>query len=159
MMHKLNVVFSKTNTLIGAGIRSILGGSWNHCAVAFDENLDVLYSFSRAYRYLWFTGCFTEEDRSGYLDYIVYSFDLSDEEYDMISSRIRLLKHGIHVYNYLGAVGLWLNVPIPLRGSYTCSTFVARLLSDAGLIKLNKSYALYRPMDLCELCNISSDCA
>lgn len=63
-------------------IRTVIGGDYNHCSFYIYGEIDSVYGFSRKYRKLWYTGCFTQEDPIYYDDYIVYQIPLSDEQYE-----------------------------------------------------------------------------
>lgn len=148
-MHTLNVICSKTDTYIGKGIRLILGGKYNHCSVYFDENDEIIYSFSRVVHCLWFTGAFCKETKKSYLEYEVFSIDISNSQYREMLSIIRQSSEGYCMYNYVNALLLPLGTGFDWRGHYTCSTFVAYLLSKCML--LDKSFLVYTPMDIYNL--------
>lgn len=150
-MHKLNVIISRTDTLVGKSVRALFGGRYNHCAISFDDNFDKAYSFSRRYKHLWFTGCFCMEDLNRYEDYIIYQVSLSDSEFDNIMQFIQVLNQKFRIYDYLGAVTILLGVKTTFRYHYICSTFASKILSMTDSIILEKSLYSYKPMELVEL--------
>ena len=152
--HKLHILISRTDTFVGATIRRILGGDLNHCSVAFDDDFSSLYSFSRLYQKLWFTGCFCCETTDRYSSYEVFTINITDDDYNKIMSFISELKQGYRVYDYIGAFLLLFNISMHFRHNFICSTFAAKCLSLTDTVHLDKSCYLYRPM---ELYNLLSD--
>lgn len=150
-MHKLNILVSKTDTLIGRGIRLVLGGDYNHCSICFDDNISVAYSFSRRVKQLWFTGCFVFETVDRYSSYEVFTIEITDEEFDSILEFLNSLSERLCIYNYIGAVAITAGVEVAFERSYICSTFVAKVLSMVGEVTLEKSVNLYSPMDIYRL--------
>ncbi|MCR4650216.1 MAG: hypothetical protein K5662_00530 [Lachnospiraceae bacterium] len=148
MEHRLNVIVSHTTTIVGAGIRFLFGGFYNHCAVALDDDLSVLYSFARKNRHLWFTGCFCTEKLEFYKAYKVYTIPITDEEYEAIRERLRYYGSHLCIYNYPGAALLPFNITLNFKRSYMCSTFVASILENLDEVQLEKQYGLYNPMDI-----------
>lgn len=146
--HKLNVVVSRTPTIIGALIRITLGGHFNHCAIALDDDYSILYSFSRKYRHFWFTGCYCTEDLSCYTDYVSYSIEINEEEYEKICSKLKYLDERICVYNYISAMLIPFHRHIDFKRSYICSTFVAELLDYLSSVDLEKEPGTYRPIEI-----------
>lgn len=155
-MHTLHIIFSKTDTFVGSCIRHILGGEYNHCSIALDGDLTRLYSFSRIYRPLWFTGYFCIEDTSHFLDYDMVTIHITDSEYEKITAFLNTLGHSFAIYNYLAAVALVFGRSVPIATSYTCSTFTARVLTLLDQKVLTKCWSVYTPMDLYRLLSVSS---
>lgn len=151
--HRVNIVLSKTSTKIGGMIRTVIGGDYNHCSFFIDDQIDSVYGFSRKYRKLWYTGCFTQENPVYYDDYLVYQIPLSDEQYEQLVRRIDDMNENIRMYNYISAMLIPANIPVVSEGSFICSTFVADLLNKYTGIELKKNTHLHRPMDILEVMN------
>ena len=151
--HRLNIVLSKTSTKIGGMIRTVIGGDYNHCSFYIDDETDSVYGFSRKYRKLWYTGCFTQENPIYYDDYLVYQIPLNDEQYKQLVNRIDDMNENIHMYNYISAMLIPANIPVVSEGSFICSTFVADLIDKYTEIGLKKDKHLHRPMDILEIMN------
>ncbi|MBR2675028.1 MAG: hypothetical protein IKE52_06220 [Mogibacterium sp.] len=149
--HRLNIVLSKTNTRIGSMIRAVIGGKYNHCSFYVDDEVDKIYGFSRKYRELWYTGCFTQENPIYYDEYQVYQIPLSNVQNERLRERIDEMNANIHMYNYISAMLLPANIPVASDSSFICSTFVADLIDKYTDIELEKDVLLYRPMDIFEL--------
>ena len=149
--HRLNIVLSKTSTKIGSMIRTVIGGDYNHCSFYIDDEVDNVYGFSRKYRKLWYTGCFTQENPIYYDEYLVYQIPLSDEQHEQLAKRIDDMNANIRMYNYISAMLIPANIPVVSDGSFICSTFVADLIDRYTDIELKKDTHLHRPMDILEL--------
>ena len=147
-MHSLNVVVSRTSTKIGEMIRTVIGGKYNHCSFFLDDEIDVIYGFSRKYRDLWFTGCFTQENPLYYEEYLVYRIPLGDEEFERLSARVARMCDHVKMYDYVAAALISIDVPKESNRHYICSTFVADLLDKHTAVELNKNAHLYKPMDI-----------
>lgn len=147
-MHSLNVIVSKTNTRTGEMIRKVIGGKYNHCSFFIDEDVGTVYGFSRKYRDLWFTGCFTEENPLYYDEYEVYRIALTDEQYEALSERIEKMCENVKMYDYVAAALISVDVPKESHRHYICSTFVADLVDKYTDIELEKNSHLYKPMDV-----------
>lgn len=150
-MHRLNVIVSRTNTLIGKSIRLVLGGEFNHCSIALDNDFNNIFSFSRRYHNLWFTGCFCKEDINSFDSFIVYTISISDKEYLDIHNFIEELSRSFRIYNYIGAIACIFGKGIAFNYNYICSTFVAKILSMLSSIELDKDVYEYKPMDIVNL--------
>lgn len=150
-MHTLSVLLSKTNTIIGTSIRVLFGGEYNHCAIMLDNDYSCIYSFTRKFKYCWFTGCFTIEPYNRFTDFIKYDIDITDIEYNDIINFLDELNESFRFYNYIGAVLLPLGVAINFKHHFVCSTFVAKILSLTESIGLDKSIHLYKPNDIYNL--------
>lgn len=144
-MHTLNIIVSRTDTLIGAGIRFICGGTYNHTSIAFDNNFDLIYSFTRHYKHLWISGCFCKEELSRFEEYIVFNLAISDDEYVKINNFIKMLEEHYRIYNYISVLFLYFNKPAPTRLSFTCSTFTSYILSLTEEHKLSRDFRVYTP--------------
>ena len=147
-MHSLNVVVSRTSTKIGEMIRTVIGGKYNHCSFFLDDEIDIIYGFSRKYRDLWFTGCFTQENPLYYEEYLVYRIPLGDEEFERLSARVARMCDHVKMYDYVAAALISIDVPKESNRHYICSTFVADLLDKHTAVELNKNAHLYKPMDI-----------
>lgn len=151
-MHKLNIIISRTDTLIGKTIRTICHANLNHTSVAFDNDFSTLYSFTRKFKPLFFTGCFCKEPIKRLNEIVVTEIEITDEEYEKIMEFIDTLKLHLRIYNYIEVVAILFNKEVHFKYNYTCSTFAAKILEQTN-IKLNKSPRLYRPHELCDLLN------
>ena len=147
-MHSLNLIVSKTNTRTGDMIRKVIGGKYNHCSFFIDEDVDTVYGFSRKYRDLWFTGCFTEENPLYYDEYEVYRIALTDEQYEALLTRIEKMCENVKMYDYVAAALISVDVPKESQRHYICSTFVADLADKYTDVELEKNSHLYKPMDV-----------
>lgn len=150
-MHTIDVFISRTDTWLGSCIRKILGGNLNHCSFAIDGNFSSLYSFSRLYKSLWFTGCFCTEPIERYVDYEVFHISITDEEYNNLCAFLKDLSQSYRVYNYIGALALPFGIARPSKYHYLCSTFVAKVLDEYSGVELEKCHSLYKPMDVYNL--------
>lgn len=125
----------------------MLGGEYNHTSIALDSNYDLIYSFSRRYKYMWFSGCFCKESVSNFNKYTIFILSIDDEEYNKINKFLKLLERHYRIYNYIGAICLYFNKPVYSKLSFTCSTFTAYILGLTRY-KLKKDFRTYTPMGI-----------
>lgn len=152
-MHTVQIVVSHTSTIIAKLIRLVTKGYYNHCSVVLDRDFSSLFSFSRKYKYFWFTGCFTRESLNTIkcndkLNAKVYEIAITDTEYEEIVKYLRYLLQRHRAYNYIGAVTILFNKNFHSDTIQLCSTFTAYVLSMIQSIKLDKKFYLYTPMDI-----------
>lgn len=150
--HNLYVIVGSTNTFMGQVIRRVTNSKYNHCSVVLDG---IMYSFTRYYKHLWFTGCFCTESIDIFNNYTIFSISLSHNEYIQVLNFIDDLNNRFSVYNYIGALLVLLNIPFNRDYSYICSTFVSKILSFILEIKLGKNLGVYKPMDIFNLLRYS----
>ena len=149
-MHSLNVIVSRTSTKIGEMIRTVIGGKYNHCSFFLDDEIDVIYGFSRKYRDLWFTGCFTQENPLYYEEYLVYRIPLGDEEFERLSARVARMCDHVKMYDYVAAALISIDVPkeseIAQMSSQTAQ-YVAHLI-NTGVIDIAEARSILRKSNL-----------
>lgn len=151
------ILFSDTGTLFSRTIRLYTRMPLNHTSIAFDSDLQQLYSFGRKHPNNPFVGGFVKESVHGSIIRngqrtmcALYSCEVSLAVYERIRTRIQQMEQNCEQYRYnlLGLFGVLLNVSIEPKKAYFCSQFVASLFQNNGLPLLNKPLGLTKPMDI-----------
>ena len=122
---RLYVLLTFTNTLVARGIRMYCKEPYSHVSLAFDENLEEMYSFARKGIYNPFNAGLIREDieagvyaRKTQTDCCVLSLPVTNKEYRRVKRIVKryLLRKDMLAYNYLGILGCVLNRPIYREG-------------------------------------------
>lgn|SRR5690625_2897971 len=151
---KIYFVFTDTGTNLSKVINYCTKKPLNHVSIAFDIELNKLYSFGRKHPKNPFSGGFVQEDiRSQFLrdsNCAVYSFHISKQEYERILISIKKIekRQNDYRYNFLGLLGILFRIKIKRKRAFFCSQFVATMLRNADSIHLSKPSYFITPSDL-----------
>lgn len=151
------IVLTQTKTYPARLIRFYTKEPYAHASIAFDEELEEMYSFARKGRWNPFRAGFIKEELdSGVFGSCietschVYELKVTEKQYQRVREELNIFKKNKekYSYNFLGIVGVMMNIPIQREKRYFCSQFVAYLLEQSGIRLFNKSCALVRPLDI-----------
>ncbi|MRH44060.1 hypothetical protein GH741_15560 [Aquibacillus halophilus] len=151
---KIYLLFSDTGTFLAKAINVYTKTPLNHASIAFDLSLEEVYSFGRKNQRNPFSGGFVKEDtRTSFFEKAkcaVYSFSITELEYERIRRRIQQMEEqkDHYKYNALGLLGVAFNRELSRENAYFCSQFVATILSECGIYQNDKPACLIRPQDL-----------
>jgi hypothetical protein len=150
------ILLTDTGTFLNKSIKKYTKAPYNHASIAFDEELNDMYSFGRKNPNNPMNGGFVKEDiftgtysRFPATTCVIYR--LAVTERDVVKMK-RVLNVFIKnqkkfLYNFLGLLGVTLSEPVEFSNSYFCSQFVAEVLSRSGIKLWNKLPALVTPDD------------
>ncbi|WP_174615011.1 hypothetical protein [Virgibacillus ihumii] len=147
-------LFTDTGTCLSKVINYVTKQSLNHVSLAFDPDLQQVYSFGRKKPHNPFIGGFVREDiRSDFLRNAacaVYSFNVSEKEVALIQKRIAEieLRKTNYKYNFIGLFGILLQVEINRSNALFCSQFVATVLHDVESLRFAKPICFITPADI-----------
>lgn len=151
------IVLTQTQTYPARAIRFYTHEPYAHASIAFDEDLEEMYSFARKGIYNPFNAGFIREhlDRGIFGRFSstscgIYRLQVTDEQCLRLKKLIEKfnLNKEVYSYNYLGLIGAAFNIPIQSKNKYFCSQFVAYVLEESGIHIFDKSYALVKPRDI-----------
>ena len=140
-MKTIYIVFSATPYRMGRMIRAVLRNTYNHVALAFDEDLSTMYSFARFHANAPLYGGFVYESlrrhyHGNHCSHIkVCRLEIEDENYARLRAFVSGMEHHArhYIYNTYSALLTPLHIRLLIRDSYTCAEFVGDALSLAGL--------------------------
>ncbi|MBH1942315.1 hypothetical protein I5677_15545 [Mobilitalea sibirica] len=151
------IVLTQTQTYPARAIHLYTNEPYAHASIAFDEDLEEMYSFAR--RGIWnpFNAGFIEEDinhgifgkfRSTTCS--IYQLKITDKQYIKLRNEIEVFKQNKddYSYNFLGLLAAAVNIPVRMKQRYFCSQFVAYVLERSDIKIFNKNYALVKPRDI-----------
>ena len=156
-MKKIYFLLTDTGTLLTRTIKLYTKEPYNHASIAFDEKLKELYSFGRLKYYNPFIGGFVKENINNPLfkkaKSSIYSFDVTDEEYEKLLLNIDkfVMNKEKYQYNLIGLLSFFLNKPIKRENKYFCSQFVNEILTKSDLNLVDKDPSLTKPSDFSKI--------
>ncbi|MGM8211491.1 hypothetical protein ACLIBH_01730 [Virgibacillus sp. W0430] len=147
-------VFTNTGTYLSRLINLYTRQPLNHVSIAFDDQLNEMYSFGRKNPNNPFSGGFVREDtKSSFLQNAscaIYSYSLTQAEFDNIVLKTKEIeaKKDIYKYNFLGLIGFVLQIEFDRKHALFCSQFVATVLSNANSFRFPKPECFVTPTDI-----------
>lgn len=151
------IVLSQTRTYPARIIRLYTNEPYAHASIAFDEDLEEMYSFARRGVYNPFNAGFIREHidegvfgRFTSTTCSIYKLQITNVQYNSLRKEIEKFKRNkeAYSYNYLGLLGAAFNIPVRSKHRYFCSQFVAYVLEQSGIHIFNKNYVLVKPRDI-----------
>lgn len=153
---KIYILLTNTGTVFTRLLGLCSQTPYNHSSIAFDIDLNELYSFGRRKPRNPFIGGFVREDiRSGLYALrqgtlcSLYEFEVTAEQYELIGHNVREFEVEKEKYSYslIGVMGVALKKPINRKYSYFCSQFIATVLERSGVNLFDKPPGLVTPED------------
>lgn len=154
---EIYIMLSQTRTYFARLIKLYTKEPYAHASIAFDIDLEEMYSFGRKRVNNPFKTGFIEEDIEGgvfgkYEETAcsVFSLKITREQYNNLKNEIEVFKQNRekYSYNFLGIVGVMINIPLTSDNRYFCSQFIAYILERSDIHLFNKCYGLVRPFDI-----------
>lgn len=128
-MKTIYILLTRSGTLLSKLVYAVTGASYTHASMAFDEELNCLYSSTRKNGYTMFPAGPSKEYLNkgvfrlrGDAPCALYALDVTDEAY--VRAR---------------------------RRHYFCSQFVSEVLEKSGAMELPKDSTLMHPNDYAQL--------
>lgn len=152
----ITIVLSNPGTIIARMIKTYTGEPYVHVSLSLDRKLNYMYSFGRKKLYTPLGGGFVHEktDQGIYSLYrdtkcSIYALVVTGAQYERIKKVVQAFSSKAHLYkyNYIGILGVMVNIPFKSEQRYFCSEFVAEVLQKGGVNLFNKSPSLVTPRD------------
>lgn len=159
--HKIYVVLTKSPTILSRLICLFSGDRYTHASLAFDRELDYMFSFGRRWARNPFVGCLLHERiESGLfgnvatMPCVILELTITREQY-LEARRITrkmLRRHRTYRYNYFGLLFNAINRGYETKNSFFCSEFVYHILYEAAICDLKMPRSRIHPQDffLCD---------
>lgn len=147
-------LFTDTGTYLSRLINYVTKQPLNHVSIAFEPDLQEVYSFGRKKPHNPFIGGFVKEDiRSDFLKNsacAVYSFQMSEGDCEKVKDKIQEIEmqKSNYKYNFLGLIGVFLQVEINREDALFCSQFVAKVLQDVESLQFRSPICFTTPADI-----------
>ena len=158
------IMVSQTGTGCSKILQFFTRAPYNHASIAFDENLNSLYSFARQNLYIPLIAGFVKENINEGIYKIhdnticqIYRVPITNKQLKKLQKEVEEFeKNGNkYHYNFLGLVAMLFNIPYTRPYHYVCSQFVAYVLEQADAVKFDKHFSLIRPYDFCDILDSS----
>ena len=155
-MKTIYILLTRSGTLLSKLVYAATGASYTHASMAFDEELNCLYSSTRKNGYTMFPagpskeylnkGVFLLRDNA---PCALYALEVSDEAYFCALHRAEeFMRHSEeYSFNTLGLILCGLHIRWQRRHHYFCSQFVSEVLEQSGALALPKDSTLMHPSD------------
>jgi len=159
-MKTIYILLTRSGTLLSKLVYAVTGASYTHASMAFDEELNCLYSSTRKNGYTMFPagpsreylnrGVFLQREN---IPCALYALEVSEEAYARARRRAEhMMNHGhLYRFNSLGLLLCWLHIRWQRRRHYFCSQFVSEVLEKSGAMELPKDSTLMHPNDYAQL--------
>ncbi len=157
-MAQIYIAFVDTPGLFAGMIRRVIKQKYIHVAVSLDPFLEEAYSIGRRHPSIPLISGFEKEDKRKILrafpdaDYMICSLECTGEQKQYVERELgeAMKKRFRYHYAILGLPFILWNKPFYQKNHYTCSSFAARLLEDAGICRWDKHFSLVTPKDFYE---------
>lgn len=157
-MAQIYIAFVDTPGFFAGIIRRVIKQKYIHVAVALDPFLDEAYSIGRRYPSIPLIAGFEKEEKEKILrafpdaDYMVCSVECTAEQKQYVETQLREAMRRRFRYHYAvaGLPFILAKRPFYQRGHYTCSSYAAKLLEEAGICRWGKHFSLVTPRDFFE---------
>ena len=157
-MAEIYIAFVDTPGFFAGIIRNVIRQKYIHVALSLDPYLEDTYSIGRRHPSIPLIAGFEKEDKYKILrafpdaDYMVCSVKCTSEQKKYIEEKLNEAMEQRFHYHYavIGLPFILMNIPFYQKNHYTCSSYLAKLLEDAGVCKWNKHFSLVTPKDFYE---------
>ena len=155
-MKTIYILLTRSNTILSKLVYQVTKDTYTHASIAFDDNLDELYSSSRKNgRTLFPAGPCTESLNRGYygqhskIPCALYKLEVNDEIYEKAKQEVEQIieNAGEYHFNIIGLFLCKLNIPYHRKHYFFCSQFVGEILKRSKAMKLPKDTSLMKPSD------------
>ena len=141
-VRKIYIVLTHTGTILSRLIKYYTQEEFSHISIAFDENLDEMYSFGRRNAYNPFIGGFVREGidfgtfkRFSNTKAAIYSFEVTDKQYKKIKKIVNKMERKKYLYkfNFIGLFAVSLNIKVSRQNHFYCAEFVKYLIDESKI--------------------------
>ncbi|GFZ87854.1 hypothetical protein GCM10010978_29520 [Compostibacillus humi] len=151
---KIYILLTDTKTVLGRIIKLYTKKPYSHASIAFDLELDEVYSFGRKMPSNPFIGGFVRENITSKLFLnarcAIYSCEVSETELQRMYQFIQKIEREKHRYryNFLGLLSFIFDKNVVRENAFFCSQFVATVLTEGGVVTYKKPLDRITPDDL-----------
>ena len=155
-MKTIYILLTRSGTLLSNLVYTVTGANYTHASLAFDEDLNCLYSSTRKNGYTMFPAGPSREylDRGVFrlrenVPCALYALEVTEEAYARARRRAEhmMTNGGMYRFNVLGLLLCAMHIRWQRRRHYFCSQFVGEVLQKSGAMQLPKDSTLMHPSD------------
>lgn len=157
-MAQIYIALVDTPGLFAGIIRRVIQQRYIHVVIGLDPHLDEAYSIGRRHPAIPLIAGFEKEEKEKILrvfpsaEYMIYSLECTEKQKKFVEERLRTAMEERFRYHYAVAglpFILW-QIPFYQKNHYTCSSYIAKLLEEAGICRWEKHFSLVTPRDFME---------
>lgn len=157
-MAHIYIALVDTPGIFAAMIRKFLGQRYIHVVIAADEKMTESYSVGRRNPAIPFFAGFEKEDKNEILHvfptatYRICELSCTSKQKQKIMEELNAdyrRRFQIH-YAVLALPFIVMGIPFYIKNQYTCSSYIAKLLSENGISISEKHFSLVTPKDFYE---------
>ncbi|MGI6108480.1 MAG: hypothetical protein ACOYB8_01370 [Eubacteriaceae bacterium] len=157
-MANIYIALVDTPGLFADLIRKVIKQNYIHTVLSLDPDFEEAYSFGRRNPSIPLLSGFEKEDKHKVLKafpgakYMIYTVQCTEEQKAYIQDILeRTMPYRYH-YHYatIGLPYILFKKAYHQKYHYTCSSYLARLLDEAGVIHFGKHFSLVTPRDFLE---------
>ncbi len=157
-MAKLYIALVDTPGVFAWMIRKTIRINYIHVVLSLDGNFQEAYSVGRRNPFIPFFAGFEKEDiyqihrAFPTARYKIYTIQCTDRQKKELTHQLRHCYRQRFRYHYciIGLFYLLLGKPFYQTNYYTCSSFIARILQEHGILSFPKHFSLVTPRDFYE---------
>lgn len=157
-MESIYIAFVDTTGFFAFLIRKYLKQRYIHVVLAMDENLMEAYSIGRRNPAVPLFAGMEREDKNSILHkfpdayYRICELNCTAEQKRQIKERLALdYRRRFHIhYAVLGLFFLVFKIPFYVKDQFTCSSYIAKVLEENGIVISEKHFSLITPKDFLE---------
>jgi hypothetical protein len=150
-------VLTDTGTLLSKAIGMYTRKDLNHTSIAFDEQLNEIYSFGRKNKHNPFVGGFVKENVADGIfidaDCAIFSCEVTSEEYVKMRNKILQIEQmkELYKYNFIGLFAVAVKKDFKRKHAFFCSQFVATIVNESGIQMFSIPPNLVQPHHFAQL--------
>ena len=158
------ILLTKPSTYISKVINFKTKDKYTHASIAFSNDLNIVFSFSRKWVWMPLPAGFRLEhltksfrNKKDEVTCALYKLMVDESVYMRAKQRVEqmIIEAPIYSFNLLGLFLCGFGIPLRRKKSYFCSEFVSEILSFSNALKLPKEPALMRPNDYTDIPELS----
>lgn len=157
-MAEIYIAFVDTPGFFAGIIRRVIQQKYIHVAISLDPLLRETYSIGRRHPAVPLIAGFEKEDKDKILkvfpdaDYMICSISCTKKQKEFIREELQNAMKSRFRYHYavIGLPFILMGKPFYQKNHFTCSSYIAKLLEEAGVCSWKKHFSLITPKDFFE---------
>lgn len=157
-MARIYIALVDTPGIFAYLIRHFLRQKYIHVVISLDAQLEEAYSFGRRNPFIPVIAGFEKENKRKILrafptaDYMIYEMECTRQQKERIRETLEQAMEHRFRYHYavLGLFFILCGRPFYQKNHYTCSSYIAKILSENGIQISEKHFSLVTPKDFYE---------
>ena len=163
-MKTIYILLTRSQTIVSRMVSLFTGAQYTHISIAFESDLNPLYSSSRKNgRTILPAGPCHEYINKGYfgrhmdIPCILYTLEVSDEQYEAAHTQAKniIANADIYHFNIIGLITCRLGICFHRENHYFCSQLAGEILKRSGALVIPREPVLLKPMDFTEFSELT----